>query len=220
MSARAAARKPAGRGNGSQGNGGWSADSSVDEDSRAEHAQLVEELKHHVKKAELASEQYQKEMEILQMRLDEVMGERNNLEEQISQKDAEAEAVHAETKDIMRQKKELEQAHKTEKALMLKEREEQIHKEKELQSVVQRLNETMRQKEMRSFVEGDRPSLSRSGILETHCCVTLQADCFNSKLSKSSFPRPRRRSIRTLRTAGAKSLPKQFQTSLAERQND
>jgi hypothetical protein len=164
MSARAAARKPAARSNSSIGGTLKSTDSNYDDDSKAQHAQLVEELRQQVQKAEKASEQYQKELEILQMRLDEVVGERNVLEDHISQKDTEAEAVHAETKDIMRQKKELEQAHNAEKAVMLKERENQTTKERELQGVIQRLNETIRQKEMRAHVEGDRPAISRSGM--------------------------------------------------------
>lgn len=171
MSARAAARKPAIRGNSGSSGPSKATDSSYDDDSRAEHAQLVEELRQQVQKAEIASEQYQKELEILQMRLDEAVGERNILEDQVSQKDTEAEAVHAETKDIMRQKKELEQAHNTEKAMMLKEREERVNREQELQGIIKRLNETIRQKEMRTYVDGDRPVMSRSGI---YALITTQ----------------------------------------------
>ena len=141
-----------------------STDSVHEDDSRAEHAQLVEELRQQVQKAEMASEQYQKEVEMLQMRIQEVVGERNTLEDQILQKNADTDAVHDEARDIMRQKKELEQAHKVEKELILKEREDHINKEQELQGIIQRLNETIRQKEMRSHVDGDRPALSRSGM--------------------------------------------------------
>jgi hypothetical protein len=164
MSARAAARKPAARGNSGLVGTLKSTDGTYDNDSRAEHAQLVEELKQQVQKAETASEQYRKETDMLQMRLNEVLGERDGLENQISQMDAEAEAVHAEAKDILRQKKDLEQAHNAEKALMLKERETQLNTEQELQGVIQRLNETMKQKEMRAHVEGDRAGVSRSGM--------------------------------------------------------
>lgn len=165
ISARAAARKPAARANSGLGGRTQSTDNSYyDEDTRAEHTQLVEDLRLQVQRAEIASEQYRKELEILQRRLQEAVGERNVLEEQIAQKDNEAEAVHAETKDIMRQKKELEQAHNAEKAMMLKERESQASKEQELQAIIQRLNDTIRQKEMRAQVEGDWPVISRSGI--------------------------------------------------------
>jgi hypothetical protein len=164
MSARSAARKPPVRGNSGLGGRMKSVDSSYDENSRADHAQLVDELKLQVQRAEIASEQYQKEVEILQLRLHEAVGERNNLEAQISQKDMEAETVHTEAKDIMRQQKELEQTHHAEKDMMLKEREHQLNKEQELQSIIHRLNETIRQREMRAHVEGERPVISRSGM--------------------------------------------------------
>lgn len=139
-------------------------DSAYDDDSRAEHAQLVDDLKLQVQKAEIASEHYQKELEILQMRLNEVVIERNNLENQISEKDGEVEAVHAEFKDVMRRNKELEQAHYAEKAMLFKEQERQLHKEQELNGVIQRLNETIRQKEVRAQVDGDGAVVPRSGM--------------------------------------------------------
>jgi hypothetical protein len=164
MSARSAARKPPLRGNSGLGGRMKSVDSSYDENSRADHAQLVDELKLQVQRAEIASEQYQKEVEVLQLRLHEAVGERNNLEAHISQKDVEVANVQTEAMDILRQKKELEQSHHAEKEMMLKEREHQVNKEQELQNIIQRLNETIRQKEMRAHVEGERPILSRSGM--------------------------------------------------------
>jgi len=140
-----------------------SVDSSYDENSRADHAQLVDDLKLQVQRAEIASEQYQKEVEVLQLRLHDAVGERNNLEAQISQKDVEVVSVHTEAKETLRQKKELELSHHAEKEMMLKEREHLVNKEQELQSIIQRLNETIRQKEMRAHVEGERPVMSRSG---------------------------------------------------------
>ena len=176
-------------------------DGSYDDDTRAQNARLVEELRQQVQKAEMASEQYQKEVEILQMRLSEAVGERNILEDHISQKDAETEAVHAKARDIMRQKKELEQAHNAEKAVMLKERESQTIKERELQAIVQRLNDTIRQKEMRAHVDADRPVLSRSGMLFLTTRIDDKLINSPSELPQSSIPRSRPRSIRTLRSA-------------------
>ena len=164
MSARSAARKPAASRNSGLSGRTKSTESSYDDDSRAEHAQLVDDLKQQVQRAEIASEQYQKQLELMQMRLDEIAKERESLENQISEKDIEAEAVRAETKDIMRQKKELEQNHNSEKAVMLKERDNHMNKEQELQGIIQQLNETIKQKEMRAHVEGVRPVISRSGM--------------------------------------------------------
>lgn len=178
MSARAAARKPPVRGNSGLGGSTKPTDSSYDDDSRAELAQLVEDLRQQVQKAEIASEQYQRELEILQMRLHEAVGERNKLEDQIVEKDREAEAVHAEVKEIMRQKKELEQAHYAEKAALIKERESQAQKEQELQGVIQRLNETIRQREMRAYADGDRPLVPRSASFRSRASPDLDRGQF------------------------------------------
>jgi hypothetical protein len=58
--------------------------------------------------------------------------------------------LQANAKDFARQKKEMEQIHEAEKALILKDREQQAMKEEELHSVIRRLNETIRQRDTRS----------------------------------------------------------------------
>ena len=152
ISARAAAARRAGN-RMSTGFGSMSAvsDAGAEDDARAENAQLVAELKEQLQKAELASEQYQKQLEVLQLRLDEVLIDQTRLEEQNHQRDAEIQALRANAKDFARQKREMEQFHEAEKTLILKEREQQATKEEELQSVIRRLNETIRQRDIRSY---------------------------------------------------------------------
>jgi hypothetical protein len=220
MSARGAAKKPPVRGSSGLSGRVKSTDSTYDDDLRAEHAQLVEDLRQQVQKAEIASEQYQKELDMLQMRLDEVASERNVLEDQISQKDTETEAVQAEAKDIMRQKKEMEQAHYSERAMMLREREQQLTKEQELQSIVQRLNETIRQKEIRAQVEGDRPVMSRSGKCTLYRPTCLVADKCCSKFPQPRFPGSRPRSICTLCSVGEEPVTQQLKAASPKRQDD
>ena len=164
MSARGAARRPGHRSNSSFNAAVKSADGSYDDDSRAEQAQFIEDLKQQVQRAELASEQYQKELDILQMRLSEVVGERNDLEDQISQRTNDAEATQADSLEIMRQKHELQLAHDKEKNKMLEERDDQSKREQELQAIIQRLNETIKHKDIRAHVDRDRPGLSRSSM--------------------------------------------------------
>ena len=125
-------------------------DDGVDDNTRAENAQLVAELKEQLQKAELASDQYQKQLEVLQMRLDEVFADQSRLEEQSHQREMEIQALQANAKDLARQKREMEQFHEAEKDLILKERGQQASKEKEMQSVIRRLNETIRQRDTRS----------------------------------------------------------------------
>jgi len=150
FSARAAAARRAGN-RMSAGFGSTSAlsEDGAEDDARAEHAQLVAELKEQLQRAEFASEQYQKQLEVLQLRLDEVLIDQTRLEEQGHQRDAEIQILQANAKDFARQRKEMEQFHEAEKALILKERDQQARKEEELQVVIRRLNDTIRQRDIR-----------------------------------------------------------------------
>jgi hypothetical protein len=150
LSARAAAARRAGN-RMSVGFGSTSALSQdgAEDDARAEHAQLVAELKEQLQRAEFASEQYQKQLEVLQLRLDEVLIDQSRLEEQGHQRDAEIQILQANAKDFARQRKEMEQFHEAEKALILKERDQQASKEEELQAIIRRLNDTIRQRDIR-----------------------------------------------------------------------
>src|SRR5271163_4268739 len=150
FSARAAAARRAGN-RMSAGFGSTSALSQdgAEDDARAEHAQLVAELKEQLQRAEFASEQYQKQLEVLQLRLDEVLIDQSRLEDQGHQRDAEIQILQANAKDFARQRKEMEQFHEAEKALILKERDQQARKEEELQVVIRRLNDTIRQRDIR-----------------------------------------------------------------------
>ena len=154
MSARAAAARRAGsRVSTGLGNMSGLSDAGAEDDARAENAQLVAELKEQLGKAELASEQYQKQLEVLQLRLDEVLSDQTRLEEQNHRQETKVQVLQANAKEFARQKREMEQFHEAEKTLILKEREQQASIEEELQSVIRRLNETIRQREVRSHVD-------------------------------------------------------------------
>ena len=134
--------------------------SGDEEEGKASNAQLIEDLKEQVQKAEQASEQYRKQLEILQARFDEISGETTAAEERAHQHESKIEELETLLKDSTRQKREVEQEHESEKALLLQERDRRISKEEELQSVIQRLNETIRQKDK------DKISMSRSASLQ------------------------------------------------------
>lgn len=168
MSALGAARRPGHRANSSL-QVARSGDSAFADDSRAEQAQLIEELKQQAQKAELASEQWQKELEILQLRLNEAVSERNGLEDQFSQKDFLVESVQSENTELMRQKHDMELAHEKDKERMIEEREAHTMKESELHGIIERLNETIKQKEFRSHADKDRPGVTRTGTYLVVC---------------------------------------------------
>lgn len=119
--------------------------SGDDEDTKASNAQLIADLKEQVQKAELASEQYSKQLEVLQARFDEISNETTAAEEQTLQQQSKIEELQSLLKDSARQNREIEQEHESEKTVLLQERDRRATKEVELQSVIQRLNETIRQ---------------------------------------------------------------------------
>lgn len=166
VSARAAARKPGARSNLSLSNvPRITPDWGFDDDARAESAALIEELKEQLQKAETASEQYQKQLSVLQTRLDEAMSEQGALEDQAHEKDSKIEALQVEVRDNTRQRREMEQAQEADRVAMTQEKEQQASREEEMQSTIQRLKESVAQKDMRMNVEGDR-TLTRS---RKHC---------------------------------------------------
>lgn len=162
VSARAAARKP-GRSNLSVSSVPkvTNTDSS-DEEARAQNAALIEELKEQLQKAESASEQYRKQLEVLQLRLDEAIAEQTRLEDQAHEKESKIEALNSEIREHARQLRDLEQAHERERNAMLQDKEQQASREEELQATIQRLKESLAQKEKeRANTEGDK-NVSRS----------------------------------------------------------
>lgn len=146
MSARAAARKP-GRSHLSMSSVPTITSDPSEEEAKAQNAALIEELKEQLQKAETASEQYQKQLGVLQMRLDEALSEQAKLEDQAHEKDSKIEALQNEIREHARQIRELEQAHELERNAMLKDKEQQASREEELQATIQRLKESLAQKE-------------------------------------------------------------------------
>ncbi|KAH1333620.1 hypothetical protein KXX47_008583 [Aspergillus fumigatus] len=160
VSARAAARKP-GRSNLSMSNVPKMAADSSEEEARAQNAALIEELKEQLQKAESASEQYRKQLGVLQMRLDEAISEQGKLEDQAHEKDSKIEALNSEIRDHIRQIRDLEQAHESERNAMLQEKEQYLSREEEMQATIQRLKDTLAQKEIRMNADNEK-NVSRS----------------------------------------------------------
>lgn len=131
------------------------------DDVRAENAALIEDLREQLRKAETLSEQYVKQLGVLQMRLDETNSEHAKTEEQLHEKEERLEALLVEAKDRERQKRELEQVYEQEKAAMLRDKDQQATREEDLKETIQRLKDTLAQKDMRRNMEVD-PHISRS----------------------------------------------------------
>ncbi|PYI05075.1 M protein, serotype 2.1 precursor [Aspergillus sclerotiicarbonarius CBS 121057] len=160
VSARAAARKP-GRSNLSTSSAPKTSPSPSDEEARAQNAALIDDLKEQLQKAETASEQYRKQLGVLQMRLDEAVSEQGKLEDQSHERDGKIEALNGEIREHVRQIRDLEQAHDLERNAMLQEKEQQASREEEMQATIQRLKESLAQKERANAADADK-SVSRS----------------------------------------------------------
>lgn len=171
VSARAAARKP-GRSNLSMSSVPRISSNPSDEDARAQNAALIDELKEQLQKAETASEQYRKQLGVLQLRLDEAVSEQGKLEDQGHEKDSKMEALNTEIREHVRQIRDLEQSHELERNAMLQEKEQQASREEEMQATIQRLKESLSQKDMRINADNDRNNISRSRksmVYRWHC---------------------------------------------------
>lgn len=161
VSARGAARKP-GRHHSSMSNVPRIVNDPSEEEARAQNAALIEELREQLQKAETASEGYQSQLEVVQMRLDEAGREQSKLEVQLHERDSRTEALTSEVQDQARQIRDLQQSHESEQNAMLQEREQQASREEEMQATIQRLKDKVAQKEMGINKDGDRSQVSRS----------------------------------------------------------
>ncbi|PKX99882.1 hypothetical protein P168DRAFT_83886 [Aspergillus campestris IBT 28561] len=145
VSARAAARKP-GRSNLSMSNVPKMSPDPTEEEARAQNAALISDLKEQLRKAETASEQYGKQLGVLQMRLDEAISEQGKLEDQSHERDSKIESLNNEIRDHVRQIRDLEQAQEMERNALLQEKEQYGSREEEMHATIQRLKESLAQK--------------------------------------------------------------------------
>ncbi|EKD12965.1 m serotype protein [Drepanopeziza brunnea f. sp. 'multigermtubi' MB_m1] len=140
MSARAAMQRPgAGASNLSSSN----LASDVDDDARAETAAVLDDLKEQLRKTESASEQFQKQTQVLQSRLDEALQEQGKLEDKLHENEERLELLENEKRDALRQKREMESIYEAERSAMTKEREESANREEEMQTIIQRLKDSL-----------------------------------------------------------------------------
>ncbi|KEF59633.1 uncharacterized protein A1O9_04479 [Exophiala aquamarina CBS 119918] len=151
------ARKPTNR----MSNSFASPESEPDnEETKAANAQLIADLKEQVHRAEQASDQYRKQLEVMQKRLDDAAGEQTTSEERDYQRQTEIDRLRVEYKDSIRQYRELEIAYDADKNTFLHERERQVNKEADLEAKISRLTATLRAR------DADRVSASRSGAAQ------------------------------------------------------
>lgn len=136
-------------------------DEASEDDARAEHVSLMDELRSRVQKAETASEQYQRQLSLMQARLDESQQEQGQLEDRLHQSNRDIEELESDRVQSARKRREMQEMYETERASMLKDKAEQKGREDELISANQRLKETLAQRESRNNIEDARTGSPR-----------------------------------------------------------
>ncbi|KAE8444800.1 hypothetical protein EG329_014260 [Mollisiaceae sp. DMI_Dod_QoI] len=143
VSARAAMQRP---GAGTSNLSSTSTASDADDDARAETVALLDDLKERLRKTETISEQFQKQAQVLQSRLDEALAEQGKLEDKLHENDERIETLENDKRDALRQKREMESIYEAERSSMTKEREEMANREEEMQTIIQRLKDSLNQR--------------------------------------------------------------------------
>jgi len=135
--------------------------SAISDDQRAESEALLDELKEQVRRAEVASEQYQRELMALKSRFEEITSEQIKSEDLIAMKNERIEALESGSIEAEKRCQALEATQKEEEAMMNRDREASSAKEEELMTTIQRLRESLSAKEARENIEGG------AGLLRT-----------------------------------------------------
>lgn len=141
------------------------------ETARAENIAALDDLKERLSRAEVSSEEYRKQAEVLQARFDEVTKDQVKYEEKCHELEEQTEALQNEKRDATRKIREMEAIYEAERASIVKEKEEMANKEEEMQMVIARLKDSLNQQKM---VTDDDSRSSRSG--------KPSPDCFHQSL--------------------------------------
>ena len=136
--------------------------SDDEEDARAERNSKMEELKTRVLKAETASEEYQRQLNTLQTRLDDSFSQQGKLEDQLAEATGKTEELENDKTQGLRYRREMENRLDAERAAYMTDKEEQKARAEELEAVNQRLKDMLAQREVRSNVD-ENTELLRSG---------------------------------------------------------
>ncbi|KAI0098709.1 hypothetical protein GGR51DRAFT_425075 [Nemania sp. FL0031] len=139
----------------------------ADSDARAETIALIEDLKDRLHKADQASEQYRKQGEVLQSRLDEALKEQAKLEERAHENEEQIEVLLNEKREAARQMREMEAIYEAERSSMMKEKEEMSNREEEMQTIINRLKETLNQRNAEDEYRHTRQSSNNSPSVES-----------------------------------------------------
>jgi chromosome segregation ATPase len=136
-----------------------------DEEARTSASALIEDLKARLQKAEETSEEYRKQVEVLQLRLDDALKEQGKLEERLHEEEERIEGLDNEKRESVRQRQDLERIYEAERAAVIKDKEASQAREEELQEIIQRLKDCLTERDTL------RPGLGEDGrVSRTRKC--------------------------------------------------
>lgn len=121
----------------------------------------MEELKTRLRKAENASEEYQRQLNQLQMRLNDTLQDQGALEERLQEGLGKMDMLENEKVQAAREKREMENQFEAERMAVIKDKEERKLIEDELNLANQRLKDSLAQREMR-YAADEAKGLERS----------------------------------------------------------
>ena len=127
----------------------------------------MQELKDRLQRAETDAEERQKQVDVLNARLDDALAEQAKLEERAHEEEEKVESLENMKRELTRQHRELEGIYEAEHTQAMKEKEETQTREEELQGTIQRLKETMAAKNVQ-MGEEDEQHVSRACKLGPH----------------------------------------------------
>lgn len=119
---------------------------NADSDARAEATAALEDLQQRLEKEEKLSQQYKRQAEVLQSKLDDAVKESAKLEEKAHEHEEQIETLTNEKREVTRQMREMESIYEAERSSILKEKEEMANREEEMQAVIQRLKDSLAQR--------------------------------------------------------------------------
>ncbi|KAF4122798.1 DNA repair exonuclease SbcCD ATPase subunit [Geosmithia morbida] len=132
--------------------------SNAESDARAEAASAVEDLQQRLEKEEKLSEQYRKQNDVLQSKLEEAIKDSGKMEERTHELEELVESLKNEKREATRQIREMETIYEAEKSSILKEKEEMTNREEEMQTVIQRLKDSLSQRNNNNTDDESRTS--------------------------------------------------------------
>lgn len=112
-------------------------------DARAEHASLVEEFRQRVQKAETVSENYQRQLQVMESRLNELLLEHGKLEDRLHEREEKLTKLQDQEKITARQRRDMENEFDSERKAVLRDQLEQKAVEEELRAANKRLKDNL-----------------------------------------------------------------------------